>query len=214
MKSSLWGFAPLLLACGTSQAATAQPSSASCDIHFYPADGLHSVGEDFDAVKRLDQDLRDHYQAAGADLNWLSTGRQRELAVSVDFASLLKVEPRSRTDHPGALSRRQAIAQGPRTNVAGCLVEMMVPQIFLERGGLAARSLRVFGAMRRYHDGVLVKSYSGYADAPLVGFKLKSPADAAAATALIERAYVQVLQSILWNAGAKAKFATDFTKGE
>lgn len=178
-------------------AATAAQTQQGCEIHVYPADGAHSVGEDFDAIKRVDQDIRDYYLAAGRDLNWLSVSRQLEILKDIQISETLKGGQRSLTLHPLPLSRREALTPGPRNLADGCLVEFMIPQILLERGGLSTRSLRVFGVMRQYEDGVLTKSYSGFAAAPMPGFRLKGPEDAQAATAIVESSYRQAVDMVL-----------------
>jgi len=94
---------------------------------------------------------------------------------------------------------RQALEPGPRQTASGCTIEMMVPQIMLERGGLATRSLRLFGVIRRYENGSLVSGYSGYAASPMPGFQIKSPADADSATTLVELAYRSAITTLLRN---------------
>lgn len=185
-----------------SVAGTAQitaPAAAKCDVHVYPADGVHSVGEDFDAVKRVDQDLRDYYAAAGRPLDWLTPGRQLELIGQLPLAQLAGAEGGAATMHPQPLTRRQALDAGPRHTSPGCVIEVMLPQILLERGGLATRSLRLFGIIRRYDNGTLTRNYSGFAATPMTGFKLKAPSDAPAATALVEQAYRGAVEAILRN---------------
>lgn len=189
--------AGLLLLAGPASAQP-QPASASCAIHFYPADRLHSVGEDFDAVHKLDQDLADYDRAAGRRLDWLTLDRQNALINTTALASQLGHPGASVTISPVALKRSQALAAGPRVTPApACLVEMSVPQLLMERGGLSARSLRLFGVVRHYQDNRLVASYAGFAVGPLGGFRLREPGDAAAATALVEQAYVVALHSLV-----------------
>lgn len=180
-------------------AANAQPP---CAIHVYLADGPHSVGEDFDAVKRVDQDLRHYYAMAGRSLNWLTPSRQAEILSEVRFGDALHFSEESRVVHPEPVGRREAVAPGPKTIAPGCISEVLLPQIILERGGLATRSLRVFGVIRRYENGQQVASFSSFASAPMAGFELRSPADADAATGIVERAYQ----------GAVEKLLQDFTK--
>lgn len=193
-----------LLSLGLGVGPAAADSGSDCEIHLYPADGVHSVGEDFDAVKRVDQDLKDYYRAAGRDLAWLTPARQLEILGGIDAGAALGIKVRGRVAHDNPLTRREALAAGPRANVDGCLVEVALPQIMLERGGLASRSMRLFAVMRHYQNGKLVKSYGGYAAAPMAGFKLKTPEDAAAATALVESTYRQAAQTALRNAATRA----------
>ena len=177
------------------QAATPQ----ACAIHVYPADGVHSVGEDLDAVHRVDQDLRHYYEMAGRSLDWLTPNRQVALLDEMPLDELAGVAPGGKTMHPEHLTRRQALEPGPRQTASGCTIEMMVPQIMLERGGLATRSLRLFGVIRRYENGSLVSGYSGYAASPMPGFQIKSPADADSATTLVELAYRSAITTLLRN---------------
>ncbi|HKX92519.1 MAG TPA: hypothetical protein VJM15_08880 [Sphingomicrobium sp.] len=174
-------------------------SARSCDIHVYPADGVHSVGEDFDAVKRVDQDLRDYYRAAGRSLDWLTPDRQLTLISQLPIARLIGADNSPTTMHSEPLSRHQALEPGPRQPGAGCVVEVMLPQLMLERGGLAGRSLRVFGVVRRYDNGALTRSYSGFASSSMEGFRLKAPEDAPAATSLVEQAYRGAVETVLRN---------------
>lgn len=183
-------------------AANAQ-GTEKCEIHVYPADGAHSVGEDFDAVKRVDQDIRDYNLAAGRDLNWLTVQRQLEILKNVQFSATLD-GAESPAFHETPLTRREAIAPGPHSQKGGCVIEFMVPQILLERGGLATRSLRVFGVMRKYENGVLVKGYSGFAAAPMPGFRLKGPEDADQATAIVDSSYRQAVEMVLTNSAMRA----------
>jgi hypothetical protein len=181
-------------------AAAAQPAvPEACEIHVYPADGPHSVGEDIDAVHRVDQDLRHYYETAGHSLDWLTPSRQLALIGDIPVASLIGVTEGSKVMHPDPLTRRQSLEPGPRATPGGCLVEIMLPQIMLERGGLSARSLRLFGIVRRYQNGSLVKGYSGFAATPMTGFQLKAPADAEAATAIVEQAYRGAVETMLRN---------------
>jgi hypothetical protein len=192
--------AAALIAAGaaSAQAPLSQPAR-TCDIHIYPADGIHSVGEDFDAVKRLDQDLRDYYRAAGRSLDWLTPDRQLTLVSQLPIAQLVGADNGPTTMHPEPLTRHQALEPGPRQLGGGCVVEVMLPQLMLERGGLATRSLRVFGVVRRYDNGALTRSYSGFASSPMEGFRLKTPEDASAATSLVEQAYRHAVETVLRN---------------
>jgi hypothetical protein len=202
----LLGAAALAGACLSSTAAARSKSdqtdalpAISCDIHVYPADGPHSVGEDMDAVHRVDQDLRHYYEVAGHSLDWLTPNRQLSLLEDVPLASLVGVSQRQRTMHPQTLTRRQALEPGAREEATSCSVEIMLPQIMLERGGLATRSLRLFGVVRRYENGALVHGYSGFAAAPMTGFQIRGPADAPAATAIVEEAYRKAAETLLGN---------------
>jgi hypothetical protein len=189
----------MLFAAGT---ASAQPSSESaqrCEVHVYPADGPHSVGEDFDAVHQVDQDLRHYYETAGRPLNWLTPSRQIALLSEMPLGELAGVSSAAKTVHSEPLSRHQAIEPGQREPGSGCVVEIMFPQIMLERGGLAARSLRLFGVVRHYQDRALVRGYSGFAAGSMAGFQLKSPADADAATETVEGAYRSAVEILLRN---------------
>ena len=190
--------AAAIAAAAAASVAAAPQSAARCDVHVYPADGVHSVGEDFDAVKRVDQDLRDYYSAAGRSLDWLTPARQLELVGQLPVANLVGADG-AITLHPEPLTRRQALDAGPPQNSPGCAVHVMLPQIMLERGGLATRSLRLFGVVRRYDNGTLTRSYSGFAATPMAGFKLKTPADAPIATALVEQAYRGAIETLLRN---------------
>ena len=193
------GAVALAAASAAVTAQTTAPAPARCDVHVYPADGVHSVGEDFDAVKRVDQDLRDYYSAAGRPLDWLTPGRQLELIGQLPLAQLAGADGGAATMHPQPLTRRQALDAGPRHPSPGCVIEVMLPQILLERGGLAKRSLRLFGVVRRYDNGTLTRGYSGFAATPMTGFKLKDPGDAAAATAMVEQAYRGAVETMLRN---------------
>ena len=196
----LIGAAAMFAGVTTDAAAQAVPQPAQgCEVHIYPADGPHSVGEDFDAVHRVDQDLRHYYEMAGRPLNWLTPARQLELLHDTQVGDLVGVPVAASTLHPDPLSRHQALEPGQREPGTGCVVEVMLPQIMLERGGLAARSLRLFGIVRRYDGGVLTRSYSGFGTGPMTGFQLKSPADADAATAMVERAYQAAAEMLLRN---------------
>ena len=202
MLLKLLGAAALAAAWVTSAAATPgseSQSAASCELHVYPADGVHSVGEDFDAVKRVDQDLRDYYSAAGRSLDWLTPSRQLALVGELPVGQLVGVAEASKTMHAAPLTRRQALEPGPRHASSGCVFEVMLPQAILERGGWAERSLRIFGVVRRYDNGTLTRTYSGFAATPMDGFRLKSPSDAPAATALVEQAYRGAVESLLRN---------------
>lgn len=174
------------------------PSTAPCDIMVYPAERLHSVGEDFDAVHKLDQDLKDYDLAAGRPLGWLDMDRQRALVDGSGLAGQLGYPAATVTLSPTPLKRSQALAAGPHVTPApACLVEVMVPQLLMERGGLSSRSLRLFGVVRHYRDGRLAASYAGFAVGALPGFKLRVPADAAAATTLVEQAYVTAVRALV-----------------
>lgn len=173
-------------------------SAAPCEIHFYPAERLHSVGEDIDAVHKLDQDLKDYDLAAARPLGWLDIDRQRELVDGSGLASQLGYPAGTVTLSPTPLKRSQALAAGPHVAPApGCLVEVMLPQLLMERGGLSARSLRLFGVVRKYQEGRLAASYAGFAVGALPGFKLRVPTDAPAATTLVEQAYVQAVRALV-----------------
>lgn len=203
--------AAALVAASASDAASARTKPPqmvepppSCELHVYPADGVHSVGEDVDAVKRVDQDLRHYYEMAGRSLDWLTPKRQLALLGDMPLDQLAGVAGRARTMHPEQLTRRQALEPGPRQTASGCMVEIMLPQIMLERGGLATRSLRLFGVVRRYDNGSLVSGYSGFAAAPMTGFQIRSPADADSATTIVEQAYRGAVETLLRNS-AKPK---------
>jgi len=194
--------AAALVAASVAVAAAAQPNSEPaqrCDIHVYPADGVHSVGEDFDSVHQVDQDLRHYYETAGRSLDWLTTSRQLTLLGDMPLGDLAGVAERSKVMHAEPLSRHQALEPGPRESSTGCIVEIMLPQLMLERGGLATRSLRLFGVVRRFENGSLVHGYSGFAAGPMTGFQLKTPADASAATAMVEQAYRIAVETMLRN---------------
>jgi hypothetical protein len=194
--------AAALVAVSMAGAASAQSNSEpaqACEMHVYPADGVHSVGEDFDAVHQVDQDLRHYYETAGHSLDWLTPTRQLALLGDMPLAALSGAGEGEKVMHAEPLSRHQALEPAPRTSTQGCLVEIMIPQIMLERGGLATRSLRLFGVVRHYEKGEMASSYSGFAAAPMTGFQLKSPADADAATAIVETAYRSAVQSLLVN---------------
>ena len=75
---------------------------------------------------------------------------QAPLALFGDMPlDLAEVAGRARAMHPEQLTRHQAIEPGARNTANGCMDEIMLPQIMLERGGLATRSLRLFGVVRR-----------------------------------------------------------------
>lgn len=188
-----------LVSLPSASAQAGPPAANSCEVHVYPADGPHSVGEDFDAVHRVDQDLNHYYQAAGRSLDWLTPTRQQALLHDMPLGELAGVPGVSLVIHADPLSRRQALEAGPRESGTDCLVEIMLPQIMLERGGLAPRSLRVFGIVRRYMHGALFRSYSGDAAAPMSGFQMRSPADADAATQIVEQAYRGAVETLLRN---------------
>ena len=180
-------------------------ATQQCEIHVYPADGTHSVGEDFDATKRVDQDLKHYYEMAGRPLDWLMPKRQGEILGEIDVGGLIGVSEAARVMHAEPLTRREAIAAGLKTpSSAACTVELMLPQIMLERGGLAGRSLRVFGIVRRYENGVQVSTFSSYGAAPMPGFQLRSPAEADKATQVVEAAYRGAVEQLLQNS-AKPK---------
>lgn len=182
---------------------SASASAATCDVHFFPAKRLQSVGEDFDAVHKLDQDLADYQRAAGRPLNWLVPARQLEL---VGKAGLAVPDAGATILHDTPLSRSEALAPGPRIAPAPpCHIEIMVPQLLMERGGLSSRSLRAFGVVRSYAAGTLKSTYSGFAAAQLPGFRLKVPADADAATDLVERAYRDAIQRLVIQSQFHAK---------
>jgi hypothetical protein len=197
--------AALLAACGgVTSAQSAPDTSRQCTIHVYPADGVHSVGEDFDAIHDTDQDLHDYYRNAGRPLDWLTPDRQIAILDSLSMDRFPHAAIAARTIHREPLTRHQALEPGPRESADGCIIEVMLPQIMLERGGLARRSLRVFGVIRRYDGGTLRSSYSGYSAVAMTGFQLKSPNDATAATAVVERAYRDAVDQLLRNS-AKPK---------
>ena len=198
----------LVLAIFGAASAAAQTPSPACDIHVYPSEGVHSVGEDFDAVHDVDQDLAAYYRAAGRPLNWLTPERQLALLGELDMGALVGVTERSTTFHPLPLTRRQALKAGARNASSDCVYEIMLPQIMLERGGLAARSLRLFGVVRQYQGGNLVRGYTGFASGPMTGFRLKSPADVDSATGVVEQAYRNAVQVLLQNSIAKSKNAS------
>lgn len=184
-----------LLAIGS--ASIGQTASQTCAIHVYPAEKLRSVGEDFDAVHKLDQDLQSYERIAGKPLGWLSPARQLELTGSLDLRGLANLRDATAILHPQPLTRLEAIAPGPHTSGGGCLLEVAIPQIFLERGGLATRSLRLFGVVRLYRDGQLVRGFSGFASSPMAGFRMKSAADLPASTQLVESAYREAVAKLV-----------------
>lgn len=96
------------------------------------------------------------------------------------------------------ISRSEALAE-PATNPVECTIRVMVPKVILERGGLAQRSLRIFGVVRRYQGGALTGSFSAFTSGPMLGFKLAGPADVPTATALVEQAYKTAVESFLEN---------------
>jgi hypothetical protein len=182
----------LIAGCSAAQAA------APCDVRFFPAPRLQSVGEDFDQVKRVDQDLQQYDQIAGRRLEWLTPARQKQLLAQVEAGSLLGFEAARLTMSDTPLKRSEALGPGPHSNPApACLVEVMVPQLIMERGGLAKRSLRLFGVVRTYQDGRQVKGYSSFAAEELPGFRMKAPEDAPAATQLVEQAYVAAVKKLI-----------------
>lgn len=194
----LCGALALAGAC-VANAASAQ-STPVCEVHIYPADGIHSVGEDFDAVKRVDQDLKHYYEMAGRSLDWLTPKRQGEILVGMGVGKMIGVSEQSLVVHPETLNRREALAPGlKRPAAAACTVELMLPQVMLERGGLAARSVRVFGIVRRYENGTQVSTFSSYGAAPMPGFEIRSPDDADKATQVVEQAYRGAVEELLRN---------------
>jgi len=198
----MMGAAALLIAAGLSSeesAQAAQQPSQQCQIHVYPAEGVHSVGEDFDAVHQVDQDLHHYYETAGRSLDWLTPVRQTALLGAMPLDEFAGVSPAMKTVHAESLSRHQALEPGPRELGTGCVLDVMLPQVMLERGGLAGRSLRLFGVVRRYENGALVKGYSGFAAGSMAGFQLKSAADADSATAVVENAYRTAVETLLRN---------------
>lgn len=203
MQSQLFGAFALAGACALLYAATAHAEQSAppqeCEVHVYPADGLHSVGEDFDAVKRVDQDLKHYYAMAGRSLDWLTPARQLKIIGQMPIGTIVGITEKSRAMHADPLTRREALAPEPRASASGCLVELRLPQIMLERGGLAERSLRVFGVVHRYENGQQVSTFSSYGAAPMPGFRLRSPAEAEAATQVVERAYRGAVEELLAN---------------
>ena len=195
----------LLLAMFGAASSGAQAPTPPCEVHVYPAEGVHSVGEDFDAIHDVDQDLAAYYRAAGRPLDWLTPERQLTLLGELDLGALVGVTERSTMLHPQPMTRRQSLKAGARNASSDCVYEIMLPQIMLERGGLATRSLRLFGVIRHYQGGNLVRGYTGFASGPMTGFRLKSPADAASATGLVEQAYRTAVQILLQNSIAKSK---------
>lgn len=190
------------LACGG--IASAAQASSDCEVQLRPAAKPTSVGEDFDAVKRVDQDLRDYSKAAGKPLEWLTPERQLELIQQLPVANLLGVSDATVSVDPVPISRSAALA--PAAPVpTGCVVRIMIPQAILERGGLAQRSLRIFGVVRRYEGGVLTGSFSAYSASPMVGFRLQSPDDLPAATALVETAYRGAVERFLQSSAKTLK---------
>ena len=177
----------------------AQAPTPACDIQIYPADGVHSVGEDFDAVHARDRDLAHYYEVAGRPLNWLSPQRQLEILRDMHLGALAGVSEQALIVHDEPVTRREALQERPQAASHGCTLEVLVPQIMLERGGLSNRSARVFGVVRLYRDGALARTYSSYAAAGMDGFQLKSPADADAATAIVEEAYRGAVETLLRN---------------
>jgi hypothetical protein len=170
----------------------------ACQVHVYPADGVHSVGDDFDNVHELDQDVRHYYDMAGKPLDWLTPARQIDLIRGSQLPALAGPGAAAATFHPEPLTRRQAIDLAPSSS-GDCVVDILIPQILLERGALSGRSLRIFGMVRRSQRGAVVQRYSGYASAPMIGFQLRSAADAPSATHLVETAYVSAVETLLRN---------------
>jgi hypothetical protein len=196
-----------LLAAMFGSASAQAEQNPSCEIHVYPASGVHSVGEDFDAAHAIDQDLSTYERAAGRPLNWLTPERQLAILAELDIGSLVGVT-KSVTLHPEPLTRLQALKPGTRTPADGCAYEIILPQIMLERSGLASRSLRLFGVVRIYQSGSLVRGYTGFAGASLVGIHLKSPADTNAATVMVEQAYRNAVKALLRNSLGNSKTKT------
>jgi len=180
-------------------------TTAECALHVYPGAGLHSVGEDFDAVHGVDQDLHHYYSSAGRALDWLTPSRQAELLRQSSIAAVVGTSRQRATVHDQPVSRADALASAARTEASGCLIEVFIPQLLLERGGLTTRSLRVFGIVRRYEAGSEVHIYSGYASAPMMGFRLESPSDVPAATHIVEAAYVAAVSTMLSNSDKSTK---------
>lgn len=174
-------------------------AEAGCEIHLRPAAALTSVGEDFDQVKRVGQDLRDYGLKAGKPLEWLTPERQY---------ALLQQQPPVASGpvvaQLASLTRQEALQPRAAPSAAACALEVATPQIILERGGLATRSLRVFGVVRRFENGAQVKSFSGFASAPMAGFRLRGPDDLPAATALVEQAYRTSIQILLQSSAKPA----------
>lgn len=174
-----------------------EPEPNQCAIHFFPADRIRSVGEDFDAVHALDQDLRSYYNAAGRDLAWLTPAHQLSIvtALHLDRRFSSSIQP---ILHDTPIERSQAVSNGPRVAATdGCQIEVRIPQIFMERGGLATRSLRIFGAIKHYAHGQLIASYSGFASAEMQNFRLKAPADSETATKIVEGAYSEAVGQLV-----------------
>src|SRR4051794_7267641 len=97
--------------------ASAQPAGAgaACGMRYYPAAKLQSVGEDFDAVHKLDQDLQEYDRNAGRPLGWLTPDRQQQLLVALDAGSLLGVEPAKLAAGGASLKRSEALGPGPHS---------------------------------------------------------------------------------------------------
>ncbi len=188
------------LAAALSATALASPASAqatdTCAIIVRPAAKPTSVGEDFDAVKRVDQDLRDYAAAAGKPLDWLTPERQLALIQQLPLAALLQVNAGTISADPQPITRQEAVGARPRPG-DGCAVEVLIPQVILERGGLAQRSLRIFGVVRRYPAAGEEKRFSGFTAAPMPGFKMKEPGDLPAATSLVETSFKQAVEKLL-----------------
>ncbi len=182
----------LCLAAAASPAA-AQPNGRPCTTHFYPATRLQSVGESFLAVKRVDQDLKTYDQAAGQTLEWLTIARQVELASQQRLAGTIGINQVEWLVHD-PLTRLQATDPARvQAGATACVLEISTPQIVLERGGLAARSLRLFGVVRHFENGQLVRRYAGFASAPMTSFRLESPSDVIQSTNIVESSYIQAL---------------------
>lgn len=174
----------------------AQTATASCEAHFYPAAKLHSVGEDFDQVKRVDQDLRMYDQAAGKSLDWLNSARQTSL-VEDGLARRLTMFGTGKLIVHDPLTRLQAVDPArPAAGATGCVLEIATPQLIMERGGLATRSLRVFGVVRHFENGTMVSRFAGFSSAPLPGFRMTNPSEAEAATRLVEQAYIEAMEAL------------------
>lgn len=173
--------------------ALAQPNGRPCTTHFYPAARLQSVGESFAAVKRVNQDLRSYDQAAGRPLEWLTLARQVELASQQRLAETIGINQVEWQVHDPLTRLQAADPARVQAGATACVLEISTPQLILERGGLAARSFRIFGVVRHFENGQLVRRYSGFASAPMAGFRLESPSDVVQSTSIVENSYIQAL---------------------
>jgi hypothetical protein len=180
-------------------------TTGKCTLQVYPGAALHSVGEDFDAVHTVDQDLHDYYKNAGRSLDWLTPSRQSELLRQVPFTAFVGDASDGATIHDQPVSRSDALQAHTQTEASGCHIEAFIPQLLLERGGLATRSLRVFGVVWRYERGSAVQTFSGYASGEMTGFRLRTPADVSSATHLVEAAYVEAVSNMLRNFNKSSK---------